>query len=109
VLPLACVLLLGGAIWQWLIPERPLPVPLDAPPTAYNPWAYLNPWDFADWFRAGYGPTLVTQLILTIIGVGGFTATVAWVIYAIASGRNIKQRLTDPAPIAEPAEEVVTT
>jgi NADH-quinone oxidoreductase subunit H len=89
-LPLACVLLLGAAIWQWLIPERP-----------GRPWFDYNPFDLADWVRQGYGAALVTQIVLTLVGVGGFVAVVAWVMYAIASGRGIKQRLTDPAPIAE--------
>jgi hypothetical protein len=29
-------------------------------------------------------------------------ATVAWVLYAAVTGRNLKQRLTDPSPIPEP-------
>jgi NADH-quinone oxidoreductase subunit H len=97
-LPLACVLLLGCAIWHWLIPERPL-----------IPWKDYNPWNFADWFRNDFGPTLVTQLVLTIIGVAGFLATVGWVGYAAVTGRGIKQRLTDPAPIDEVPESLATT
>ncbi len=30
-------------------------------------------------------------------------------LYAAASGRNLKQRLTDPAPIDEPAEQAAVT
>jgi len=42
--------------------------------------------------------------------VAGFVAVIAWVAYAAASGRNLKQRLTEPAPIEEPSEgEVVAT
>jgi NADH-quinone oxidoreductase subunit H len=108
-LPLSCALLLGGALWQWLIPERPILVPPAGPLSAYNPWNYFNPWNFADWFRAGYGGALVTQLILTLIGVTGFTAIVGWVVYAFLSGRNLKQRLTDPAPIEDEAEAAVAT
>ena len=37
-LPLACALLLGAAIWQWLIPERP-----------GIPWVNYNPFNAADW------------------------------------------------------------
>ena len=95
-LPLACTLLLGAAIWQWLIPERP-----------GVPWRDYNPFNFAEWFNQGYAAALVTQIILTLIGLGLFVATAAWILYAAASGRNIKQRLTEPAPIAEEAEEPV--
>jgi hypothetical protein len=108
-LPLSCVLLLGVTLWHWLIPERPIVLPPDAPLPAYNPWNYGNPWNFADWFRAGYGPTLVTQLVLTLIGVGGFLAVVSWVGYSALTGRNLKQRLTDPAPIEDEPEVAVAT
>ena len=100
-LPLACVLLLCGAIWQWLIMERP-----------GWPWRDYNPFNFADWVQQGFGVTLVTQVILALIGLTGFVATIAWVGYAIASGRNIKQRLAEPAPIDIPSEgeaKAVTT
>jgi len=96
-LPLACALLLGAAIWQWLIPERP-----------GIPWQDYNPWNFADWVRAGYGPTLVTQVILALVGLTGFSATVGWIAWAAYSGRGIVQRLTDPAPILMPRDEPVT-
>jgi NADH-quinone oxidoreductase subunit H len=108
-LPLACVLLLGAAIWQWLIPERPVLAPLGAGPEKFNPWLQFNPWNFVDWFRAGYGAALVTQIVLTLIGVTGFSAVVGWVMYAFATGRNLKQRLTDPAPIADEVEEAAVT
>src|SRR5688572_20802380 len=97
-LPLACALLLGCAIWHWLIPERPA-----------FPWRDYQPWNFADWYRNGFTATLVTQLILTIIGVTAFGATVGWVGYAALTGRGIKQRLTDPAPIDEAPESLATT
>jgi NADH-quinone oxidoreductase subunit H len=97
-LPLACVLLLGCAIWHSLILERPL-----------YPWKDYNPWNFADWFDKGFGATLVTQVILALIGVAGFSAVVGWVGYAAVTGRGIKQRLTDPAPIDEAPEGLATT
>jgi NADH-quinone oxidoreductase subunit H len=96
-LPLACTLLLGAAVWQWLIPERP-----------GVPWVDYNPFDFAAWARDGFAASLVVQIVLTLVGVGGFVAVVGWVLYAAASGRNLKQRLTDPAPIPEGAEVVTT-
>jgi hypothetical protein len=85
------VLLLGAAVWQWLIPER-----------LGLPWRDYNPWNFAEWARAGYTPALVTQLILTLVGVTISGAVVLWVLYAAATGRGIKQRLTDPPPEAPP-------
>jgi NADH-quinone oxidoreductase subunit H len=87
-LPMSCVLLLGAAVWQWLIPER-----------AGVPWRNYEPWDFAEWYRSGFLATLITQIVLSLIGIAGFTAVVMWVLYAAASGRNLKQRLTDPDPI----------
>jgi NADH-quinone oxidoreductase subunit H len=95
-LPMACVLLLGAAVWQWLVPERP-----------GIPWKDYQPWDLADWFRAGYGAAGVTQLVLTLVGVGLFSAVVGWVMYAAATGRNIKQRLTEPAPLDRVPDNLV--
>ncbi len=98
-LPLACVLLLGGALWQWLIPERP-----------GIPWKDYNPFNFVQWAEAGFTAALVIQILLMLIGLAGFVATISWIAYAAASGRNLKQRLTEPAPIDEPSEgEVVAT
>jgi hypothetical protein len=42
-LPLACVLLLGGALWELLVPDLTLPIPFNAMPDAFNPWLYMNP------------------------------------------------------------------
>ena len=108
-LPLSCVLLLGVAVWHWLILERPIIVAPGEPLWKFNPWNYGNPWNFADWFDKGYGATLIIQVILAIIGVTGFAATVGWIGYAAATGRKIKQRLTDPAPIEEVPESLATT
>jgi NADH-quinone oxidoreductase subunit H len=97
-LPLSCVLLLGAALWQLFVPERP-----------GIPWQDFNPWNLARWPV----PTLVTQLLLTLVGVGLLTLTAGWIFYAFVSGRNLKQRLTDPAPIIDeeevPAAEPVST
>jgi hypothetical protein len=51
----------------------------------------------------------VTQVILALIGVAGFSAVVGWVGYAAVTGRGLKQRLTDPAPIDEAPESLATT
>jgi NADH-quinone oxidoreductase subunit H len=90
-LPAVCVLLLGSAIWQLLVPDRP-----------GIPWTDYNPFHAHDWIYspAGNGVvTLVAQLILVLCGLTLAGAIVIWVLYAAASGRNLKQRLTDPAPI----------
>jgi NADH-quinone oxidoreductase subunit H len=94
-LPLSCVLLLGAALWQLLVPEQP-----------GIPWrGGFKPWSFTSWRDAHAVSALVTQTILTLIGVALFTAIVLWVLYCAATGRNLKQRLTDPAPIITgPAE-----
>ncbi|HMB96008.1 MAG TPA: NADH-quinone oxidoreductase subunit NuoH [Tepidisphaeraceae bacterium] len=92
-LPITCVLLLGAALWQLLIPEMP-----------GMPWQTYNPWNFSEWYRAGALPSLITQIVLTLVGLGLLTSIVMWVLYAAASGRNLKQRLTDPDPIPDKAE-----
>jgi len=71
-LPLSCVLLLGAAIWQLLVPDEGL-------------------------------AALATRIALAVIGVGVVLLVCGWVAYAAASGRNLKQRLTDPELIAEAA------
>jgi NADH-quinone oxidoreductase subunit H len=97
-LPLTCVLLLGGAIWQLLVPEMP-----------GIPWRDYNPWSLSEWTSRGATATLVTQIILTVLGVGAFLATVAWIVYAFAlePGRSLKKRLTDPAPLHRDPDNLV--
>ena len=60
-LPLACVLLLGAALWQLLIPRsRP-----------GLPWVDYNPFKLSDWTSTAIGngsAALVTQVILALIG-----------------------------------------
>jgi len=106
-LPMSCVLLLGAALWQLLVEEIPT-VPWTTFP-AYSTYSQVagevfNPWNFGQWARAGATGALVTQIVLTLIGVTGFVAVVGWVGYAFVTGRNLKQRLTDPAPIVKDAE-----
>src|SRR3954452_21038760 len=110
-LPLACVLLLGAALWQLLIPDRPMAVTSTTAtdPSVFNPWLYYNPWNFADWVRQpqGYTAQIVTQVLLALIGVTLFSLTAGWIVYAAASGRNLKQRLTDPAPLMRVPDNLV--
>jgi NADH-quinone oxidoreductase subunit H len=99
-LPLTCVLLLGAALWQLFVQEMP-----------GIPWRDYSPFSFAAWRERGAAGAMVTQVVLALIGLGLFLAIGGWVLYAAATGRKIKQRLTDPAPIAEEeaAPEVATT
>jgi NADH-quinone oxidoreductase subunit H len=109
-LPFACVLLLGAALWQLLVPTLAIyPTTATTDFSAYNPWNYFNPWNFAEWIRRGSMAALVTQIILTLIGVAGSMGVVAWVFYAFAldAGRKHKQRLTDPIAIDKVPENLV--
>jgi hypothetical protein len=91
------VLLLGAALWQLLLPEMP-----------GVPWKIYNPFNWNDWYAKGAGGAFITQIILALVGVTGFVAILAWVGYAFASGRNLKQRLTDPAPIDKAPASLAT-
>jgi len=42
-----------------------------------------------------------------MIGIGGFLSICGWIGYAFISGRNLKQRLTDPAPLDQAPESLV--
>jgi NADH-quinone oxidoreductase subunit H len=97
-LPMACVLLLGAALWQLLLPEMP-----------GRPWFDYNPFRVGDWSARGATGAYVTQIILALAGLAGFLAVVMWVGYAFASGRNLKQRLTDPDPIDKAPANLATS
>ena len=47
------------------------------------------------------------QLIPKMAEMGLFGATILWVLYAAVSGRGIKQRLTDPAPLDRVPDNLV--
>jgi NADH-quinone oxidoreductase subunit H len=92
-LPFSCVLLLGAALWQLLIPDMP-----------GVPWVDYNPWDPRSWSHAGTVAGLVTQLVLTLLGLTALALTLTWIGYAFVTGRRtIHKRLTDPAPIPDPS------
>jgi NADH-quinone oxidoreductase subunit H len=97
-LPLSCVLLLGAALWQLFVPEMP-----------GIPWRQYNPFRLEEWSKNGAVGALVTQSILAIAGITLFGMVSLWVLYAAISGRNLKQRLTDPAPIDEPQPAVASS
>jgi NADH-quinone oxidoreductase subunit H len=93
-LPAACLLLLGAALWQLLVPDMPM-----IPWSTGSDGIVFNPWNFVQWYDAGAGASLVTQLVLALVGVGSFSAIVLWIFYSAATGGGIKQRLTPPAEI----------
>ena len=96
-LPIACVLLLGAALWQLLLPEMP-----------GIPWKNYNPFYWREWAARGATGAFVVQILLALVGLTAFGATVGWVGYAFASGRNLKQRLTDPDPIDKAPANLAT-
>jgi NADH-quinone oxidoreductase subunit H len=91
-LPMACVLLLGGALWQLFVPEMP-----------GIPWLDYQPWHVTTWTSYGASrlAASITQVLLALIGLSIFTAVLVWIGYAFVTGRGTPQRLTDPDEIPE--------
>ncbi len=89
-LPAACVLLLGAAIWPLIVPDLTL-----------LPWSQYNPWSFGDWRDAGALGSLITQSLLAIVGVGLAGACVGWVVYAFMTRSTVRVRLFEAEPIEE--------
>lgn len=84
-LPLSCVLLLGQAVWQLFVVERP-----------GVPFVDYHPWRFSAWSE--HRAALAAQVILVMAGLVFCTAIAGWVGYSFVAGRRQKQRLTDPIP-----------
>jgi NADH-quinone oxidoreductase subunit H len=105
-LPMSCALLLGAALWQLLVGDAPY-VPW-APFPAYAPLAgqTFEPWSVSQWWAVGAIWPFVTQVVLALVGLAGFAAIVGWIFYAFRTGRDLKQRLTDPAPIVTAEAEL---
>jgi NADH-quinone oxidoreductase subunit H len=98
-LPLSCVLLLGAALWQLFVPARP-----------GLPWFDYNPFSWSAFATAPEGSAvlaLITQVILSVIGIGLSVAIVGWILYAAKTGRKNAKRLTDPAPLMRVPENLV--
>jgi NADH-quinone oxidoreductase subunit H len=83
-LPLACLLLLGAALWQLFIPER-----------AGVPWQDYQPWLLSDWVHRGVGAAWMTQVALASIVLVFLFSVMVWIGYAFASGRKDHQRLSE--------------
>jgi NADH-quinone oxidoreductase subunit H len=93
-LPMSCVLLLGAALWQLLVPEMTV-----------VPWRNdFNPWNYFDWAASGASFAYVTQIVLSLITVTVLSLIIGWIGYSFATGFGIKKRLTDPAPIIQHPE-----
>ena len=101
-LPMACALLLGGALWQLFVPG------LNRVPWSTTDGVRFNPWNFSMWHSLGATGTLVTQVFLALLGISAMSAVLGWIGYAIVTGRGLKQRLTDPEPIQLPALGIAT-
>jgi NADH-quinone oxidoreductase subunit H len=87
-LPLACVLLIGAALWQLFIPER-----------AGLPWQDYQPWMARDWFAEGFGGAWVTQILLSILSLIFVGLIAGWIGYAFVTGRKDHQRLSEASPM----------
>ena len=83
-LPIACVLLLGGAVWQLLLPER-----------AGVPWVDYQPFDARDWVAHGVGPAWFAQAALGGGGVAFAVAVMAFIAHAFVTGRADHRRLSE--------------
>ncbi len=81
-LPMACLLLVGGALWQLFLPERP-----------GVPWVDYQPWSAADWTSHNAGGAWITQLCLSACGVAFAVVVFLWIAHAIVTGRRDRTRL----------------
>jgi NADH-quinone oxidoreductase subunit H len=98
-LPAACVLLLGAALWQLFVND---PSGLTA-----RPWRDYHPFHWSDYAANNWRFSLVAQVILAALGLALAGGVATWVGYAFVTGRGIKQRLTDPSPIDQAPESLV--
>jgi NADH-quinone oxidoreductase subunit H len=96
-IPAACVLLFGAALWELLVPAWHQPKLIENP----LPWFHYNPFSWSDWAKGGATTSLVVQVILALVGVSLVSAVACWVGYAFMTGRKMKQRLTEADPIPE--------
>lgn len=90
-LPMSCALLALAAVWQLFMPALP-----------GVPWVDYQPFNVMSWTSQRATPALVTQIILASIGISLMTMLAGWIGWAFITGRGLKKRLTDPAPIEHP-------
>lgn len=89
-LPLACALLLGAAVWQVFAPSR-----------TDVPWVDYHPFSFSDLSAGVGGLSAVTRIVLALIGLAGLLFIKGWIVAAWLSSVKHTRRLTDPAPAVE--------
>lgn len=92
-LPIACALLLGAAIWPLMVPDA-----------VGVPWAKYNPWSLADWQSHGATASLIVQAVLALIVVALNGGLIAWIGYAWLTRNSVRPRLSEPEPIVEAAK-----
>ncbi len=88
--PLACAVMLGEAIWPMIVPDL-----------AKLPWVEFNPWKLADWRQANAVGSLITQSVLSVVGVVLFSLVVGYVLWAYATRKTVRPRLSEAEPIGE--------
>ena len=71
-LPFSCVLLLGAAIWTWLIEPRSGHSVAELQPVQSRQGRIPGS-------EGGYGGTMVTQIILALIGLTGVGLLMGWI------------------------------
>lgn len=89
-LPAACVLLLGGAIWPLVVSDCQV-----------TPWRNFNPWNWNDWAAHGAMVSMIVQGLLALVGVAVAATVIGWVGYAFATRNSVVPRLSEAEPIKE--------
>ena len=87
-LPLACVILLGAAIWQLFVPAR-----------TGLPWAHYNPFRWNDLVAGASVLGVLVQLLLALLGLAILLVIVMWIARAAATAKTVRKRISEPAPI----------
>ena len=87
-LPMACLMLVGAAVWQLFLPERP-----------GVPWVDYRPWNATEWMASRVGPAWFAQVALAGGGVAFTLAVVGFIAHAFATGRADHRRLSEAEPI----------
>ena len=87
-LPGACVLLLGAALWQLFVPSR-----------GGVPWQDYNPLNWGALTSGGSAVAVMVQMALAAVGVGIFAAIVVWIARAAIDAKSVMKRRAEPEAI----------